>query len=209
MTNAPTTPETILRAADALFGQRGFDATSTREIAAASQTNLALIHYHFRGKEGLYRAVLDAHYARLAEVLARALGGEGTPRERFHRVAEAYLGFLTDNRGFCLMVQREAADPARSAQIRERMRPMVRVAERLLHEAFPASRGGALAAVDLLVSVFGVIATHVTYAGFVAELEEAETEPRAVLEAQRAHVRAVVDALLDRLETEPTNGRSR
>lgn len=202
VTNAQTTPEAILRAADALFGERGFGATSTREIAAASGTNLALIHYHFRGKEGLYRAVIDAHYARLGEALARALAVEGTPRERVHRVADSYLAFLADHRGFCMMVQREATDPERGAYIRERMRPMFREAERLVHEAFPASRAGALTAAELMVSVFGVMVSHVTYAKLLTELKGGAMP----IDAVRTHVHAMLDVLLDRLEADRGTG---
>lgn len=46
----------LLRAGLALFGQQGFEATSTRQLAEHAQTNLAAIPYHFGGKSGLYNA---------------------------------------------------------------------------------------------------------------------------------------------------------
>jgi AcrR family transcriptional regulator len=39
-----------------LFGQKGFAATSTREIAALAGTNVASIAYHFGSKDGLRQA---------------------------------------------------------------------------------------------------------------------------------------------------------
>ncbi|MDP2120881.1 MAG: CerR family C-terminal domain-containing protein [Hoeflea sp.] len=36
-----------------LFGAKGYEATSTREIASAANANIASIAYHFGGKEGL------------------------------------------------------------------------------------------------------------------------------------------------------------
>ena len=51
-----------------LFGRRGFEATSTREIAAAAGVNLAAIAYHFGSKDGLRLACADFIAARtLAE----------------------------------------------------------------------------------------------------------------------------------------------
>ena len=43
----------LIRAALDLFGAKGFEAASTRDVAAAAGANLASIAYHFGGKEGL------------------------------------------------------------------------------------------------------------------------------------------------------------
>jgi AcrR family transcriptional regulator len=43
----------IIEAAMRGFGEKGFEATSTREIAARAGTNIASIAYHFGGKVGL------------------------------------------------------------------------------------------------------------------------------------------------------------
>ena len=47
----------LLEAALALFAEKGFTKTSTREIALAAQVNIASISYYFGDKAGLYRAV--------------------------------------------------------------------------------------------------------------------------------------------------------
>jgi len=46
----------LLHAALALFAEKGFAKTSTREIAAAAGTNIASISYYFGDKGGLYAA---------------------------------------------------------------------------------------------------------------------------------------------------------
>src|ERR1700676_5046774 len=48
----------ILDAAEALFMEHGFEATSLREITATAAVNLAAVHYHFGSKEELFEAVL-------------------------------------------------------------------------------------------------------------------------------------------------------
>src|SRR5437762_8918128 len=48
----------ILDAAEALFMEHGFEATSLRQITAAASVNLAAVHYHFGSKEDLFEAVL-------------------------------------------------------------------------------------------------------------------------------------------------------
>lgn len=47
----------LLDAALALFAEKGYAKTSTREIAQAAQINIASISYYFGDKEGLYKAV--------------------------------------------------------------------------------------------------------------------------------------------------------
>ena len=49
----------ILGVAVDLFGTRGFDSVSTREIATASLVPPASLRYYFGNKEGLYIACLD------------------------------------------------------------------------------------------------------------------------------------------------------
>src|SRR5690349_23937924 len=52
------TKERILDAAEALFLEHGFEATSLRAITAAADVNLAAVNYHFGSKEELFQAVL-------------------------------------------------------------------------------------------------------------------------------------------------------
>lgn len=66
----------LLDAALALFAEKGFSKTSTREIALAAQVNVASISYYFGDKAGLYRAVwLDPRCN--PEAWSPNTGGEG------------------------------------------------------------------------------------------------------------------------------------
>jgi AcrR family transcriptional regulator len=61
------TRERIMKAAERLFAERGYDATSIRAIVAKARVNQAAINYHFDGKDGLYREVLRAAFRALTE----------------------------------------------------------------------------------------------------------------------------------------------
>ncbi|WP_172195062.1 TetR family transcriptional regulator [Saccharibacillus qingshengii] len=50
----------IVRAAKKLTAQKGFEATTVREICAEACANLSLVSYYYGGKEHVYEAVLDA-----------------------------------------------------------------------------------------------------------------------------------------------------
>ncbi len=52
----------LISAAERLFAERGSDVVSLREInTAAGSTNASAIQYHFGGRTGLIRAVLEKH----------------------------------------------------------------------------------------------------------------------------------------------------
>src|SRR6185436_10078115 len=50
----------ILHAARKVFAEKGFDGTTTRELAAAAGVSEALLYKHFPSKESLYAAMRGA-----------------------------------------------------------------------------------------------------------------------------------------------------
>lgn len=52
----------ILVAARRLFAQQGFDATTVRQICREAKSNLALVSYHFGGKESVFFSLFDAYF---------------------------------------------------------------------------------------------------------------------------------------------------
>lgn len=49
----------ILNAAKSLFAKQGFDGTSVRQICEEAGVNVALVSYHFGGKDGVFTALYD------------------------------------------------------------------------------------------------------------------------------------------------------
>src|SRR5205809_5085369 len=58
MPKSSATKGRILDAAEALFMEHGYEATTLRQITAGAGVNLAAVHYHFGSKEELFQAVL-------------------------------------------------------------------------------------------------------------------------------------------------------
>jgi AcrR family transcriptional regulator len=73
--SAGATKGRILDAAEALFMEHGYEATSLRAITAAAEVNLAAVNYHFGSKEALFEAVfrrrLDPMNQQRVELLTR------------------------------------------------------------------------------------------------------------------------------------------
>ena len=75
------TRERLLDAAERLWGERGVEAVSLREIRiAAGQRNSSALHFHFGDREGLLLALSQRHQPRITaeqERLRRALVADG------------------------------------------------------------------------------------------------------------------------------------
>ena len=76
MTQPPITRDRILDTAEALFAERGFAATTVRDIASAIDLTAASLYNHFSGKDALYAAVLERGLRPLVEVLENLSGRE-------------------------------------------------------------------------------------------------------------------------------------
>lgn len=197
--------ERILEAADELFGEVGFDAATTRQIAEASGANKALIHYHFQNKQELFGELMDRYYERLNAALSQALLGEGDARERLRRLVSAYMDFLRENSSFWKMVQREVAGGQHVDRIVQHTAPLFELGTALLEQAWPACRTGPLTATQLLVSFFAMIIGYFTYAPAVGGLcGEDPLSPEAI-EARKRHIEHIADLVIADLEARATN----
>jgi AcrR family transcriptional regulator len=88
----------IVAAARRLFARRGYDATTTREIATEAAVSDALIYRHFPGKEALLRGVVDEGIAQFAHLGPPTSTGQDLVLElgrRFVAACEEQLDLLT------------------------------------------------------------------------------------------------------------------
>lgn len=87
------TRERILDAAERLMAERGVTGVSLNEInGAAGQRNTAALHYHFGGRDGLVRAILRRHGARLRERHAELFAGlDASGRPDVRRLVEVIV----------------------------------------------------------------------------------------------------------------------
>ncbi|HET58435.1 MAG TPA: TetR/AcrR family transcriptional regulator [Deltaproteobacteria bacterium] len=188
--------EKIFQAADRLFSINGFDATTTREIAEASNTNKALIHYHFKSKRGLFQAILDRYFDNLSETLQRVLFKNGATGDRLAAVIEAYVDFLAKNRSYALIVQREIAGGTGRERIMEHMIHNFQMIITALRDAYPESDYRNIDAEQLLISFYGMIVTYFTYSGVIERMLKSDPLSQANLAKRKEHLLMMAQAVL-------------
>ena len=114
----------ILDAAEELFTEHGFEATSLRQLTSAAGVNLAAVNYHFGSKEELFQAVLtrrldamNQERIELLETLEREAGNKPLSCEKviFAMLIPALRLARDEKRGgknFLRVLGRAYADPA-------------------------------------------------------------------------------------------------
>jgi AcrR family transcriptional regulator len=80
----------LLDAAEKLFGQNGFDATSLRDITTEAQVNLAAVNYHFQSKDSLIDAVIGRRLEPVNRKRIQMLDAGG-PSPTLEQILQAFL----------------------------------------------------------------------------------------------------------------------
>jgi AcrR family transcriptional regulator len=104
--------ESILNAANRIFGQRGYEHVRIDDVAAAAGISKALIYEHFNSKQELYselmsRAASELHERVWAAASAPGVDGSG----RLEEGAIAAFGFVAEKPEAFQMFFRDVTDP--------------------------------------------------------------------------------------------------
>ena len=116
----PARRAAILDAAERLFAERGYDATSLNEVGAAAGVSRGTPGYFFGSKAELYRAVLERAFAEVREAVragrARALASSQSPEAILAGAVSDYFDFLAARPNFVRLIEREALSGGRPAR---------------------------------------------------------------------------------------------
>ena len=100
--------EVILSTAMKLFGQKGFEGTSVREIASGADVNPAMISYYFGSKEKLFESLVEYKAGYLKGVFAELVNNPSlSPIEKLSVVIDSYIERIFQNPQFHYLMHRE------------------------------------------------------------------------------------------------------
>jgi TetR/AcrR family transcriptional regulator len=200
--DAERSRKAILSAAEAQFAERGFDAVSLGQIAAAAGLSRGTPSYFFGSKEQLYQAVLEQAFSDREEATRNACrplvawasaNDSASLQAPMSQAVEGYIEFLRLRPSFLKLIQREELAggarlrgvPRESRAIEEAFEMVLSVADKRGLKAFSVAD-----AVLVFISLtFSPLTQRST---FMASLERDLDESKV----RRAHVRLTVDQLL-------------
>lgn len=192
------TAQRILEAADELLCEVGFDGASVRDVAERAGVNKASVFYHFNSKEELFERVLEGYYRAHMEALASAFAGEEPVRERLHRMIDAYLDFIGENRRYPRLVQQQVAGIDTRSLVARNLKQLFDWTRRALEEVVP--KEGPLSARHFYVTFSGIVINYYTYTPVLGDAwGEVDPMSPAALAERRAHVHWMVDVVLGAL----------
>jgi AcrR family transcriptional regulator len=124
--------DALLEAARRLILEKGFAATTARDLVAASGTNLGSIGYHFGSREALLSQAIEELFDEWTELLASAAFSEegASPVERLTASWKATLATLNEHHGLIRAFVEALAHAERSPEFRKRMRNHYRRVQR-------------------------------------------------------------------------------
>lgn len=119
--------EKILKAAEAVFLEKGYALASTTEIARRTGCNQTLVHYYFRTKEKLFESV----FGRLVELFILSFHGvisQDLPfRKKLTNLIDTHFEFLYENQQIPFLILNElTTNPNRILKLKERFSPVVK-----------------------------------------------------------------------------------
>ncbi|MBI2765242.1 MAG: TetR/AcrR family transcriptional regulator [Chloroflexi bacterium] len=99
--------ERIFASALRHFSQKGFAATSLREVSEDAQTTKPMIYYYFGSKEGLYGSIVRQILEEMAEAIRTHVPADVSPQEQVFAYCERYLDYFLAKEETIALVLRE------------------------------------------------------------------------------------------------------
>jgi len=95
--------EEILEAASHIFAQSGYDKASMKEIAGRAGISVGMLYNHFKGKEDIFRALLEGYMNGLHERGNSRCAAIDPPLEQLRCRIRSAIEFYWENRNLVLI----------------------------------------------------------------------------------------------------------
>lgn len=107
----------ILQKSLELFSQKGYDATSVREICEAAGITKPTLYHFYGSKEGVYRVLVDGTLEEYKRTVQDIVCSPGSVSERLRRVAQAHFDYTRERRELVRFLLALSHKPPSSAPV--------------------------------------------------------------------------------------------
>ena len=130
----PAGPRRILLAAATAFAERGFHATTTRDIAAQAGLSSAALYFYFRSKEEVLYQIATSALDLTIEIAAAEAQGPGSPAERLTNLVRVLTIWHTYNSqvAHVVLYQTSALTTAHLADIAAKQREVSHIVRQII-----------------------------------------------------------------------------
>ncbi len=124
----------MIKGAVALFKEKGFHKTTTREIAKASGFSIGTLYEYIRKKEDVLFLVCDSIYQRVKERMEASIDPNQTSVESLVEAIRSYFQLMDDMQDEVLVMYQEVKSLSKDAQdyVLQKERDMVAMLEQVI-----------------------------------------------------------------------------
>ncbi|SDG57723.1 DNA-binding transcriptional regulator, AcrR family [Fontibacillus panacisegetis] len=97
----------ILLSAKRLFAKQGYEGTSVRQICEEANANIALVSYHFGGKEKVFEAIFEQFYPGSEEAFNQYEDELKNPVEGLTLIVREIVAFTINDKELSDIIQQE------------------------------------------------------------------------------------------------------
>lgn len=195
--------QVLLDTAERLFAERGFEATSVRDLATEAGVNVAMVSYYFGSKEGLFEAVIESKIPRTRYELEKLVQSELSPWEKLSQTIDIYVDKMLSTHAFSRVIMREMSlqqRPEFVQMITEQIRRNMEIIRGFLREGMEKGQFRYVDEELTLATIFGTISTMVHSTPLVCAMIKGSDEGTIFSESHKArlktHLKAVLQAHL-------------
>src|SRR5437773_57547 len=155
-------PARIPAAAAAESADRGFAGARVDRIARRARINKAMLYYHFRRKQELYRTRLRQVFGQAAQRMQAIAAAEASPHVKLDRIVSGIAEFIRDHEFFPAIMLREIAEGGAHLD-RDTLRALVSVPRAFFSIVRDGVERGAFRDIHPMMAYFSTLAPIVFY----------------------------------------------
>ncbi|TSB25595.1 TetR/AcrR family transcriptional regulator [Streptomyces benahoarensis] len=159
---APDAARRLVRAAVEAFAERGYHATTTRDIAGRAGMSPAALYIHYRTKEELLYRISGIGHEKALAIMGEAAAADGSAAERLAAAVRTFVRWHAEHHTTARVIQYElqALGPEHYAEITALRRRTDRLLRQIIQDGADSGEfraddvpGTTLAALSLCVDV--------------------------------------------------------
>lgn len=195
------TEATILRCAEEVFLERGFDGAKTTEIARRAGVNHAMIHYYFRTKKNLFNVVFEEKLELLATSFSNSLSQNIPFFDKIRHAVESHFDFISENPRLLMFLYTEVVNDDDRKQllatnILPKARKFLEELEKGVNEEVVKGTIRAIKPIEILLNIIALnVTTFLAFPLMEVVLGEGEMMDAIMAERKESNVEFILNGM--------------
>jgi AcrR family transcriptional regulator len=181
----------ILSAAERVFAEKGLKGSRISEIAELAEVTPSLIHYHYGGKENLYRVVIENFYVGVERRLIPIIMAAIAPQEKLRQLIAQSIEILAEKDHVARILLRESIDKGKYVNevlSKPYLREMFGMMEQFVFSNLERKRDDQNDAIHLISNIFGLMTIFFVAASTIKEFWRKDVYSRKMIEERKEEV---------------------